>query len=92
MARYIAFDAVFFLLPFGIYAAWLIFTRGSLKNLDDWQVRTLAYLTIAGSALLLVAIFAVTSFTQEPPSGVYVPAHMDNGVIVPGHFESRPNG
>jgi len=92
MARYVAFDAVFFLLPFGIYAMYLIFTRGSLKNLDDWQVRTIAYLAIAGSALLLVAIFAFTSFTQEPPSGIYVPAHIENGVIVPGHFESRPNG
>ena len=88
MARYIAFDAVFFLVPFAIYAAWLIFTRGSLKNLDDWQVRTLAYLTIAGSALLLVAVFAFTSFNQVPPSGVYVPAHIENGVIVPGHFDT----
>ena len=87
MARYLAFDAVFFLLPFGLYAAWLIFTRGSMKNLEDWQVRTLAYLTIAGSALLLAAIFAFTSFNQEPPSGVYVPAHTVNGEIVPGHFE-----
>jgi len=92
MARYVAFDAVFFLLPLCLYAVYLIFTRGSLKNLDDWQVRTIAYLAIAGSALLLVAIFAFTSFTQEPPSGIYVPAHMENGVIVPGHFESRPNG
>jgi hypothetical protein len=87
MTRFLAFDAVFFLVPFGLYAAWLIFTRGSLKNLDDWQVRTLAYLTIAGSALLLAAIFAFTSFNQEPPSGVYVPAHIENGVIVRGHFE-----
>ena len=87
MARYVAFDAVFFLLPFAIYAAWLIFTRGSLKNLDDWQVRTIAYLAIAGSALLLVAIIAFTSFTSVPPTSRYVPAHYENGVLVPEHFE-----
>ena len=66
MARYIAIDAVFFLLPFALYAGWLFATRGSLRNLDDWQVRTIAYLAIAGSALLLTAIFAFTSFNQVP--------------------------
>jgi hypothetical protein len=92
MARYLAFDAIFFLVPFALYAAWLIFTRGSLKNLDDWQVRTIAYLAIAGSALLLGAIFAFTSFNQVSPNQVYVPAHLENGVIVPGHFEPRSDG
>jgi hypothetical protein len=90
MARYIAFDAIFFLLPFVLYAAWLFFTRGSMKNLDDWQVRTIAYLAIAGSALLLAAIFAFTSFTKQPTEGVYVPAHIENGVLVPGHIEPAP--
>ena len=92
MARYLAFDAIFFLLPFALYAAWLIFTRGTLKNLDDWQVRTIAYLTIAGSTILLGAILAFTSFNQAAPSSVYVPAHTENGVIVPGHFEPHEKG
>jgi hypothetical protein len=91
MARYIAIDLVFFLLPFALYAAYLIFTRGSMRNLDDWQVKTIAYLSIAGSALLLVAVFAFTHFVQAPPDSVYVPAHMEDGVLVPGHFE-RPSG
>jgi hypothetical protein len=90
MARYIAFDAIFFLLPFALYAAWLLFSRGSMKNLDDWQVRTIAYLAIAGSAFLLIAIFAFTSFTKQPTEGVYVPAHIENGVLVPGHIEPAP--
>jgi hypothetical protein len=94
MARYIAIDIVFFLLPFAAYAAWLFVTRGSMGNVDDWQVRTIAYLSIAGAGLLLGAILAFTSFNQAPPDGVYVPAHVENGRIVPGHIEPapRPNG
>jgi hypothetical protein len=90
MARYIAFDAVFFFLPFALYAAWLVFTRGSLKNLEDWQIRTIAYLTIAGSGLLLGTILILTSFNQAPAGGTYVPAHIENGVIVPAHVVPAP--
>jgi hypothetical protein len=94
MARYIAIDVVFFLLPFAAYAAWLFFTRGSMRNVDDWQARTIAYLSIAGAGLLLGAILAFTSFSQAPPSGVYVPAHVEDGRVVPGHIDPapRPNG
>jgi hypothetical protein len=90
MARYIALDFVFFLLPFVIYAVWLIFTRGSMLNMPDWEVRTVAYLSIAGAAVLLVAVFAFTSFNQAPPEGVYVPAHIEDGKVVPGHIDVPP--
>jgi len=92
MARYIAIDVVFFLLPFAAYAAWLFFTRGSMRNADDWQVRTIAYLSIAGAGLLLGAILAFISFSEAPPDGVYVPAHVEDGRIIPGHIERRPSG
>ena len=92
MVRYIAIDLVFFLLPFAAYAAWLYFTRGSARNSNDWQVRTVAYLSLAGAGLLIVAILAFTSFSQAPPDGVYVPAHVEDGRIVPGHIEPAPPG
>jgi hypothetical protein len=90
MARFIAIDLVFFLLPFAAYAAWLFFTRGSMKNIDDWQVRTIAYLSIAGAGLLLAAILAFISFSDAPPDGVYVPAHVEDGKIIPGHVAPPP--
>jgi uncharacterized protein DUF6111 len=92
MARFIAIDAVFFLLPFAAYALWLVFTRGSARNIDDWQVRTIAYLAIAGAGLLLGAVIAFISFAEVAPDQVYVPAHIENGAIVPGHFEPAPSG
>jgi hypothetical protein len=96
MARYFAFDALFFLLPFAAYAAWLAFSRGTFGNLADWQVKTIAYLSIAGAALLLVVLVAVTSFTSAPPDGTYVPAHVEDGKLIPGQIvppsEAPPGG
>jgi hypothetical protein len=87
MARFLAFDAIFFLLPFAAYALWLVATRGSLSNIADWQARTIAALALGGAVLLIGAIVVFTHFTGAPPSGKYVPAHIEDGIIVPGHFE-----
>ena len=87
MARFVAFDALLFLLPFAAYAAWLVFTRGSLSNVEDWQARTVAILAIAGAGLLLTALVIFTSFRTIPPGGTYVPAHIEDGKIIPGRIE-----
>jgi hypothetical protein len=96
MARLLAFDALFFLLPFAAYAAWLAVSRGTFGNLEDWQVKTIAYLSIAGAVLLLAVVVAVTSFTSAPPDGTYVPAHVENGQLIPGRIvppsEAPPGG
>ncbi len=87
MARFIALDFVFFLMPFAIYAIWLLFTRGSMFNIPDWEVRTIAYLGIAGAVLLMGAVLAFATFGTAPPDGVYVPAHMEDGKLIPGHID-----
>jgi len=92
MARFVAFDALLFLLPFAAYAVWLVVTRGSLRNVEDWQARTIAILAIAGAGLLLAALVTFTSFRTIPPGGTYVPAHIENGKIVPGHIDPSPDG
>ena len=66
MPRLIAFNALFFLLPFGIYGAWLLATRGSLGRASDWPVRTIAYLAIGGATLMVVAILAFIHFDTGP--------------------------
>lgn len=87
MVRFFAFDAIFFLVPFAAYALWLIVTRRTLRNADDWTVKTIGYLSLAGAILLIAAILFFVHFDREPPGGTYVPAHMENGRIVPGHIE-----
>jgi len=87
MARLIAFDVLAFLLPFGIYAAWLFATRGSVGGTSDWPLRTVGWLALAGAVVLLAAIALFISFESGQPGKTYVPARIENGVIVPGHFE-----
>jgi hypothetical protein len=41
-----------------------------------------------------LAAFGLTLFMQQPDAGVrgrYVPAHVENGVFVPEHFEKAPS-
>ena len=87
MARLVAFNAVFFLLPFGVYAAWLLATRGTVGGASDWPIRTITWLAVGGAALLIIAVVAFLQFDAAPPGGHYVPAQVIDGVLVPGLFE-----
>jgi Family of unknown function (DUF6111) len=88
MGRLVAFDALFFLLPFAVYALWLMITRGSLSNIADWQAKTIAWLAAGGAALMIVVILVFIHFQGSPIDGTYIPPHLDeDGNIVEGHFE-----
>jgi hypothetical protein len=87
MARLVAFNVIFFLLPFALYAGWLLATRGTAANVDDWQGRTIAYLGLGGAVVLTVALVAFTSFRGAPPGGVYQPAVFEDGRLIPGHID-----
>jgi 4-amino-4-deoxy-L-arabinose transferase-like glycosyltransferase len=87
MVRLVAFNVIFFLVPFGIYAGWLLATRGTLGGANDWPIRTITWLAMGGAVLLIVALVAFTQFTGAPAGSKYVPAKVIDGVLVPGHFE-----
>jgi hypothetical protein len=85
MARLLAFNAIFFLLPFAIYAGWLIATRGAASNSTDWPVKTIGYLAFAGAILMVIGLVFFLHFTGAPRSAVYHPATIDkDGRLVPG--------
>lgn len=87
MARLIAINAVFFLLPFAGYAAWLFATRGTLVGTVNWPTRAIVWLAGAGAALMVAVLVLFTSFTGAPLGSRYVPATIVDGKLVPGHFE-----
>jgi hypothetical protein len=91
MLRFVAFDAIFFLIPFAAYALWLVVTRRTLPNAADWEIRTIGYLALAGAVLVIGVLFAFVHLDAEAPGGKYVPARLENGKIVPGHFEPAPD-
>jgi hypothetical protein len=90
MARFIAFDAVFFLLPFAAYGLWLLVTRRTVGGVAEWEVRTVTILSLAGALLMLAAVVFFIQYDRDPPGGTYIPAHMENGEIVPGHIGAPP--
>ena len=75
-----------FLLPFVLFAVYLVLRARYPLALEHWTRGRVATLIIAGLAAALVGLIALT-LTAPRSQGVYVPAHVENGALVPGHFE-----
>jgi Family of unknown function (DUF6111) len=86
MGRVLAFDVVFFLLPFGVYLGWLFATRGSVSA-GDLPMKTIGWLATGGAVLMVIALLAFVHFAAAPPGSTYVPARFVDGQLIPGHFE-----
>jgi Family of unknown function (DUF6111) len=88
MSRIIAERVALFAVPFAIYGLYLLLVlrqRAAPTPPTPWAV-----LFISGLSLV-VASFIYVGFTEgETTKGVYVPPHMVNGQIVPGHVEAKP--
>ena len=73
-----------FLIPFAVYALFLIATRSGLLAQSSWPMHVIAKL-VFGALLLVVASFILLAeFSGAPPHSTYIPAHMENGRLVPG--------
>jgi hypothetical protein len=73
-----------FLIPFAVYALFLIATRSGLLVQSSWPANVVGKLLL-GSLLLVVASFVLLAqFSGAPPNSTYVPAHLENGRLVPG--------
>ena len=88
MARIVLFNAVFFLLPFALYAAWLMVTRGSANNPGYWPLRTIGFLALGGLLAMVAALVVFLQVQGAPPEADYRPATLgEGGKIVPGTLE-----
>jgi Family of unknown function (DUF6111) len=73
-----------FLIPFAVYALFLVATRSGLLVQSSWPVKVVAKLLL-GSLVLVVASFVLLAqFSGAPPNSTYIPAHLENGRLVPG--------
>ncbi|MDR4308674.1 hypothetical protein IHQ68_18795 [Chelatococcus sambhunathii] len=80
----IAFQLLLFLLPFAAYAVWLHFTDRGWRAPERWKGVPLVWLIAAGTALTLGSLFVLALTSGGSTRAIYVPAHMENGVFVPG--------
>jgi hypothetical protein len=87
MARIVAFNALFFALPFIAYGIWLLATRGTATRGSDWPVKVLGLLSIAGAVLMVLGLVTVIHFTAAAPGQGYRPATVQDGKLIPGEFK-----
>lgn len=85
MIRPILTELALFLAPFVIYAIFLWATRAGVFHPDSWSWRVIAWLTIAALSSVLLSFVVMAQFGGEAPRSSYVPAHLEDGKLVPGH-------
>ena len=78
------------LLPTAIYIAYMVWARrravAAGAQAPDWREGPIFWVALSGIVLaaLSVALFAV--YRGDERSGAYVPAHIEDGKVVPGEF------
>lgn len=87
MARTVLVELLLFLSPFAIYALVLWSTRRDARDRAHWHTRMLMSLAIAGLVLVIGGLIFFAHFGGSPPTGVYEPAHMEDGRLVPGRIK-----
>jgi hypothetical protein len=85
MMRAVLQELVLFLLPFVVFATYLILYRRKALAWSSWSDQSL-WLVIAGLAMVVASLIA-TGLTTERHTGAFVPTHMENGRVVPGQFQ-----
>ena len=73
-----------FLIPFAVYAAFLLATRSGLLVQTSWPLHIVAKLVIGSLLLVVVSFVLLAQFSGASPNSTYIPAHIENGRLIPG--------
>ena len=73
-----------FLIPFAVYALFLVVTRSGLLVQSSWPVNVIGRLLLGSLLLVVLSMVLLAQFSGAPPHSTYIPAHMENGKLVPG--------
>ena len=84
MIRPVVTEIGIFLIPFAIYALFLITTRSGLLVQSSWPVQIVAKLVLGSLLLVVVSFILLAHFSGAPPNSTYIPAHIENGKLVRG--------
>ena len=84
MIRLFSIEVALFLAPFVLYALFLWATREGFLHPDQWRPRVLAALSVAAIAFTATGFVLIAEYTGAPAHSTYVPAHLENGQLVPG--------
>ena len=66
------------------YAVYVWATRAGMFDPEAWTWSAIGWLTIIAFVLMLGSFLVIAHFSGSPPGSTYVPAHMEDGKLVPG--------
>jgi hypothetical protein len=84
MIRPVLTELAIFLIPFAVYAVFLIATRSGVFAQSSWPLHLVAKLALGSLLLVVISFLFLAHFSGAPPGSTYVPAHIENGKFVPG--------
>ena len=84
MIRPVLTEIGIFLIPFAVYALFLLATRSGLLVQTSWPVHIIAKLVLGSLLLVVVSFILLAHFSGGAPHSTYIPAHIENGRLVPG--------
>jgi hypothetical protein len=84
MIRPVLTEVGIFLIPFAVYALFLLATRSGLMLQTSWPVHILAKLVLGSLLLVVISFLLLAHFSGAAPNSTYIPAHIENGKFVPG--------
>jgi Family of unknown function (DUF6111) len=84
MIRPLFTEIALFVTPFVFYALFVWATREGVLDTSAWSLPRLMWLTICALVLVIFSFLLLAEFGGAPPGSTYIPAHMENGRLVPG--------
>jgi len=73
-----------FLIPFGVYVLFLLATRSGILVRASWPIQMVARLALGSLFLVILSLMLLAHFSGAAPNSTYIPAHIENGKLVPG--------
>ena len=84
MIRPVLTEVGIFLIPFAVYAMFLIATRSGVMAPSSWPAHLVAKLVLGSLLLVVISFVLLAHFSGAAPNSTYIPAHIENGKFVPG--------
>jgi hypothetical protein len=84
MIRPVLTELAIFLIPFAAYALFLMATRAGVFASSSWPGHLVAKLVLGSLLLVVISFVLLAQFSGAPPDSTYVPAHLEDGKLVPG--------
>jgi uncharacterized protein DUF6111 len=84
MIRPVLTEIGIFLIPFAVYALFLIATRSGVFDQSSWPAALVAKLVLGSLLLVIISFVFLAEFSGAPPDSTYTPAHIEDGHLVPG--------